>query len=743
MLSCLGCGDESQADAERQPLLPQHNDAETRQSRLQEKLHTYQMIRAASNGYMPANKQLIGHLKAAANSNILNPTDSYKLSPSGRHLLRTTRLWLTQIVSLLESKNSDDKIQDFVWYLRTIDVKGNAKAVGGNLSKGKQKANTAATMESLRTIGSLALTNSDFRVFVADVTTVARQVLRDTATAVGDASKDASDKLDTPGGDTDALKKADSQDQKSTSKDDVRDDAAKFSEGVQEEVTQVAEDTKSSVKEHMGEETQGILKNRLKQAVSKLRQMNDYSESVSVITNFLRQCAQIYASAVKEAAEEVDGNVEDDTAHAAQKFWDLVTSFGSKECWDEVSKSFQSFMKEHGKDDNLEELADELANVVQEMLSDPNFFDNFEERLQDAQNKMEDASSESSLRDDAGRVMKSVERALRSAIQDDDIQKLSSTSVRIAEIMSPLGQKSNSDLESDCINTLLPLLIQSIHYVPIPRVEVSTPALDLLIENLILEPGKTVNASSFLPHQLQLSNRNDIDISKAMYGTNSTMTNLLTIKLSGISIAANDLGYWLRLHSGLLRMMDEGIASFYLDDKGIDVTLDVEIGRERLEELITVRNAKVRIHRLNYTLRKSKFACLAWFLKPLLRPILKRSLESKISEAIETGIKGLNRELLFARERLRATRVCSPGDLWTFARAIAARLTPEADPNVYTRVGMEPGGGVFAGRFAPGSLVKVFEDEARDAEQNVFEGRQGRWRNEIFNVSAVPTPYTD
>ena len=185
-------------------------------------------------------------------------------------------------------------------------------------------------------------------------------------------------------------------------------------------------------------------------------------------------------------------------------------------------------------------------------------------------------------------------------------------------------------------------------------------------------------------------------------------------------------------------MTDEGLGSFHLDDRGIDITLDVELGRDQLEQLVSLRNIDVKIHRLNYTLGKSKFACLAWLFKPLIRPIVRKSLESKISSSISDGLVFLNRELVFARERLRATRVCGPTDLWTFVRAVAARLAPEDNPDLQARVGVQPGEGVFKGRYAPGSLVKLWEEEARDADQNIFEYRRDGWKNKIFDVKTAP-----
>jgi hypothetical protein len=341
------------------------------------------------------------------------------------------------------------------------------------------------------------------------------------------------------------------------------------------------------------------------------------------------------------------------------------------------------------------------------------------------------------LGEDASNLVHNAQQAFRSVTEDKDIVDMTTATLRLVQIIVPSGGEANSDLIQDCIGVFIPLMIQAVQYIPIPRLEVSTPAIDLLLENLILEPGKTVNHSSFFPFNLQFSTRNDLDITKAQFGTSSSIVSLATIKLAGMSIAADDLGYWLRLHSGILRFFDQGLGSFHLDERGIDITLDIEIGRGRLEELVSLRDVHVKVHHLDYTLRKSKFSCLAWFLKPFIRPILRKALESQVSSAIDQGLRSLNRELVFARERLRATRVCNPKDLWTFVRAVAARLVPAPDPNIQARLGVEPGEGVFKGRYAPGSLVKVWEDEGRDAEQNIFEYREDGWRNGIFDLSTV------
>ena len=184
-------------------------------------------------------------------------------------------------------------------------------------------------------------------------------------------------------------------------------------------------------------------------------------------------------------------------------------------------------------------------------------------------------------------------------------------------------------------------------------------------------------------------------------------------------------------------MVDEGITSFALDDRGIDIHIDVEICKERLEQILTLKAVRVHIHKLNYNLRKSRFSWVAWIIKPLLRPILRKTMEKQLATALTDFFHAANRELLYARERLRATRISNPDDLMTFFKAVAARLTPEEDPDLYTRVGVtQPGEGVFKGRYAPGSIVKLWNEEAAQAGERVEDFSADGWRNEIFDAHA-------
>lgn len=739
--SCCGFG-RKKRDDETEPLLPRYEDDTARERALHQKLHTYQMLRALSKGYMPSNEQTIINLRTLLTSDLFNANNK-ELTESGRLLIRNCRGWLKLFIELLSHKNGGDQIQDFIWYLTKSRISLDINDISNSASQVKARADAAATYESVRTVGSLLLTNADFRLFVNDVSTIGRQVLSDTAFSLSDAAEKTGKQLELSEQEQKTVSGPGADEGSLPSKQDLQDKTQDTTEVLEHEALNVAKDTVHSVKENVSGDQGETLLYRLKQAIINLRQRTDYQDSVSTIAKLIQRYAQLYSrvgdAAIATAQEDVYTNPALD--RAIRNLWDLLSSFGDAKAWEQLEKDFRQLMTHAQSDPQFESFMTDIGNAVQRMLTDPDFFDHAEEKIRALQEKSSKLGAESGFRDDFDSLLRTAQSTVNSVIEDDDVSGLMRATKRIYGLLSPPNQVTNPDLLTDSIHVFLPLLIRAVQHIPIPRVEVSVPEMDLLLENLILEPGRTVNSTSFLPYRLLVSTQNDLEIRKAhSRKTVSSIKSLMTISINGLSVSAQDLGFWIRGHAGLIHFADSGIASFFLDQRGIDISLDLEIGREKLEQILALRGVRVHIHKLDYTLRQSKLSWLGWLFKPLLKQMIRRSLEKTLAESIANALHAANRELVYARERLRATRIADPQDVLTFIKAVAARLTPDDDPDVYTRVGVDaPKKGVFRGVYTPGSIVKLWHEEAMQAEEQIMDGeeRGQGWRNEIFDVNVV------
>lgn len=589
----------------------------------------------------------------------------------------------------------------------------------------------------MRTVGSLLLTNSDFRLLLGDLNTIGRQVFADTAFALSNVAEETAKQIEPSADETKALDGPNADAGPAPSTKDLENEIESVGKIVGNGLVKTGQEAISSAEEHFTGDTKDTLVYRLKAAVTKLRQRNDYSESVSTIGLLIKRYTMVYSRAADRAIGEVRQDVETNPEldRAGRNFWSLMRSFGEKQEWDELEKRINKVMEHANSNPDFESLMAEAGDSVQDMLTNPNFFENAEKKFSELREKSQmEGGNTSSLRGDIDSALGQARKTFNSIVGDEDVSNLITSSSKILSILSPHSQATNPDLANDFLHVTIPLLIKAIQYVPIPRIELSTPDIDLLLENLIIEPGRTVNNTSFLPYKLTICTQNDLEIHKAKLRTRSSVKSLTTIKIDGLSVRAEEIGFWLRAHSGLLRLADEGIASFELDDKGIDIHIDVEIGRDRLEKIISLRAVRVNIHHFSYKLRQSKFSWLAWLLKPLLRPIIRRTIQTQLAASIEEALHFANRELIYARERLRATRIADPQDLSKFIRAVLARLTPEEDPDVYTAIGVRPSGEMFKGIYAPGSVVKLWEEEAVQAKERIEDREIDGWRNEIFDV---------
>jgi len=144
--SCFGTGRRRWSEEqEQEPLLPQYDDATSRQRRLHQKLHTYQMLRALSKGFMPSNEQVIINLRTLLAADMLSPdNNNAELSDSGQALVHYMKQWLKQSIELLQHKNAGDHIQDFIWYLSKARVSVDMEHIAQRASKAKATADRAA-----------------------------------------------------------------------------------------------------------------------------------------------------------------------------------------------------------------------------------------------------------------------------------------------------------------------------------------------------------------------------------------------------------------------------------------------------------------------------------------------------------------------------------------------------------------------------------------------------------------------
>src|SRR5271170_356133 len=222
--------------------------------------------------------------------------------------------------------------------------------------------------ESFRTVGSLLLTNPDFRLFVTDLSTIGRQVLADSAFTLSGAAERAGRKLELSEQEQKTIQGAGADDAVETpSKDEIAENAKEVSKVVGNGVADVGKTVMKSARENISGEQSDTLLYRLKQTVLGLRKRTDYQDSVSTIAKLIQRYALVYSRAadatISTAKDDVQTNPELD--RAIKNFWLLISSFGDKAQWEQLKHDFEKLMEHANRDSRFENFMIDVGNTVQ------------------------------------------------------------------------------------------------------------------------------------------------------------------------------------------------------------------------------------------------------------------------------------------------------------------------------------------------------------------------------------------
>ncbi|KAF2665193.1 hypothetical protein BT63DRAFT_448440 [Microthyrium microscopicum] len=155
-------------------------DVKFKEQDVNNKLQAYGIYSAFAKGKAPSNKQIDVALNSALASKALTSPPE-KLSDEGKKLVGDVREVIEQAKLLLLSKNSGNLLQEFIWETQQITA-GDAALPGAPVDKDTAKQHGNEALEGLRTLGTLVISNGQFRKLLSDAAILMRSMAGDAAT---------------------------------------------------------------------------------------------------------------------------------------------------------------------------------------------------------------------------------------------------------------------------------------------------------------------------------------------------------------------------------------------------------------------------------------------------------------------------------------------------------------------------------------------------------------------------------
>jgi hypothetical protein len=133
------------------------------------KLQLYGIYSAFAQGKAPSNQQIDVALNSILKSSALNSPPN-QLSAEGKSLVADFKNVIEQAKLLLLSKNEGNLLQEFIWETQQISTAGTTLP-GAPVDKETAKQHGNDVLAGLRTLGTLIISNGQFRKLCKSINT--------------------------------------------------------------------------------------------------------------------------------------------------------------------------------------------------------------------------------------------------------------------------------------------------------------------------------------------------------------------------------------------------------------------------------------------------------------------------------------------------------------------------------------------------------------------------------------------
>lgn len=193
-------------------------------------------------------------------------------------------------------------------------------------------------------------------------------------------------------------------------------------------------------------------------------------------------------------------------------------------------------------------------------------------------------------------------------------------------------------LLKDVTEVILPSVLETVHYIPIPRLEYSDPMVDLIVENLIVE------SDNLAPNVFEFASDNHWKWGRKAFNKSSNK-NKVMVAVSGIQMDLRDVSFYVNRKQGFPKIKDQGLCDIYLGGEGFSFKLKMETADDSKTDpthFFKISDVKVEIKNFNIKLKKSSHKLLFAIGKPILLKVLRPALQKALEAAIKQKAKELD-----------------------------------------------------------------------------------------------------
>ncbi|KAG1854482.1 hypothetical protein DFJ58DRAFT_727914 [Suillus subalutaceus] len=285
--------------------------------------------------------------------------------------------------------------------------------------------------------------------------------------------------------------------------------------------------------------------------------------------------------------------------------------------------------------------------------------------------------------------------------------------------------KFKADLWSDIRNVIMPTMVQQVGYLPIPRVEYTDDALDLVVENL------TLQGRNLFPNVISMEAFNFVKFSP-YDAIQDERHHEFTITLAQIQADMRDVALYFHKKTGFPKIRDSGIADVVLGGQGMTVTIHLVSADRDRSSVFKVKDVHVKHSRFEARYNLQDYQTLA-------TTVVKKHIQKAVAQAIRTGLEYLDGQLVTVRDRMEETKTKEDLSRRQVLQDLFKHKKDES-PSIKTSESKSHFKVVHNRRASmiQGGHPSGWVNRTTEREEKAKEGKE--WRSEAFTIVPDPTP---
>ena len=345
----------------------------------------------------------------------------------------------------------------------------------------------------------------------------------------------------------------------------------------------------------------------------------------------------------------------------------LIERFANSTSSDDLFDAINNIYRDADKDPELKNWFKSLDRYVRKCLQEQGYI--LRDEANDEWNALYDKGHfllRERYRDHTDRIVDEIKFMADQFDKDPQNQAFSQS---LQKLFNDLGTDADGKpafkphLIKDLTQVIIPGIFENTRYIPIPRIEVSDPQIDAIVENLVIE------SDNLFPNSLEFGSDNYFRMGRKT--VSNKRENKIMVAGSGVQMDLRDVAYYVKKKQGFPSVTDKGVMDVFLGGEGFSFKLTARNAQNKdSQHFAVVENVAVKVKNLNIKLKQSNHKLLFAIAKPLLLSVMKPVIQKVLEKEIKANFEKADAYLWDVYQDVQRG-------------AQAAKEDPENAPNIY------------------------------------------------------------